>query len=59
MNKKLLLIILTSTTLISACNEMQQSKPATQSVTKYTATSVLLSGKVENKTGDSTTQYSG
>ena len=31
---------------------MQQSKPATQSVTKYTATSVLLSGKVENKTGN-------
>lgn len=31
---------------------MQQSKPATQSVTKYTETSVLLSGKVENKTGN-------
>lgn len=27
---------------------MQQSKPVTQSVTKYTATSVLLSGKVDN-----------
>lgn len=27
---------------------MQQAKPATQSVTKYTATSVLLSGKVQN-----------
>lgn len=31
---------------------MQQSKPATQSVTKYTATSILISGKVENKTGN-------
>ncbi|MGB4499317.1 MAG: hypothetical protein WBI40_11535 [Methylococcaceae bacterium] len=51
-NKKLVLIGLLNVLLLSACNEMQQSKPATQSVTKYTATSVLLSGKVENKIGN-------
>ncbi len=51
-NKKLLLLGLFNTFLLSACNEMQQSKPATQSVTKYTATSILISGKVENKTGN-------
>jgi hypothetical protein len=52
MNKKLFVMMLMSALLITACNEMQQSKPATQSVTKYTASSVLLSGKVENKTGN-------
>ena len=51
-NKKLVLIGLLNAFLLSACNEMQQSKPATQSVIKYTATSVFLSGKVENKTGN-------
>ncbi len=51
-NKKLLLIGLFNAFLLSACNEMQQSKPAAQSVTKYTSTSILLSGKVENKTGN-------
>ena len=51
-NKQLALIGLLNAFLLSACNEMQQSKPATQSVTKYTATSVLISGKVENKTGN-------
>ncbi|MCX7074278.1 MAG: hypothetical protein NTZ70_05610 [Methylococcales bacterium] len=51
-NKKLALIGLLNAFLLSACNEMQQSKPATQTVTKYTATSVLFSGKVENKTGN-------
>jgi hypothetical protein len=49
---KLLLVSLLNMLLLTACNEMQQSKPATQSVTKYTATSVLLSGKVENKMGN-------
>lgn len=49
---KLLLVSLLNILLLSGCNEMQQSKPATQSVTKYTATSILLSGKVENKTGN-------
>lgn len=44
--------LLVGTLLITGCNEMQQSKPATQSVTKYTATSVSLSGKVESKTGN-------
>ncbi len=51
-NQKLWLIGLLSAFLLSACNEMQQSKPATQSVTKYTETSILISGKVENKTGN-------
>lgn len=50
-NKKLLLLGLLQAFLLSACNEMQQSKPATQTVTKHTAASLLLSGKVENKTG--------
>lgn len=49
-NKKLASILALNAFLLSACNEMQQSKPA-QPVTKYTATSVLLSGKVETKTG--------
>jgi uncharacterized protein YceK len=49
---KLLLVSLLNILLLSGCNEMQQSKPATQSVTKYTATSIVLSGKVENKTGN-------
>lgn len=49
--KKLGVVSLLSAVLLSACNDMQQAKPATQSVTKYTATSVLFSGKVENKTG--------
>lgn len=51
-NKKLLFIGLLNALLLTACNEMQQSKPATQSVTKYTAASVLLSGKVEGKSGN-------
>ncbi len=51
-SKKLLLIGLFATFLLSACNETQQSKPATQSITKYTATSLLFSGKVETKTGN-------
>jgi hypothetical protein len=51
-NKKVVLIGLLNAFLLSGCNDMQQSKPATQSVTKYTETSVLLSGKVENKTGN-------
>lgn len=46
MSKKLLLMGLLNILLLSACNEMQQSKPAAQKVTKYTANSVLLSGKV-------------
>lgn len=52
MNKKLLLISLLSVLLLSSCNDMQQSKPATISTSKLTATTVLLSGKVENKTGN-------
>jgi hypothetical protein len=51
-NKKLVLISILNALLLTGCNEMQQSKPATQSVTKYTATSVLLSGKVEGKSGN-------
>ena len=51
-NKQLALIGLLNAFLLSACNEMQQSKPATQSVTKYTETAVVLSGKVESKTGN-------
>ncbi|MEI7796301.1 MAG: hypothetical protein WCI06_06645 [Methylococcaceae bacterium] len=51
-NKKLWLLGLLNVLLLAGCNEMQQSKPATQSVTKYTATSVLLSGRVEGKTGN-------
>ena len=51
-DKKLALIGLLNVFLLNACNEMQQSKPATQFITKYTATSVLLSGKFENKTGN-------
>lgn len=51
MNKKFILALLNGL-LLNACNEMQQSKPAVQKVEKYTATSVLLSGKVENKTGN-------
>ena len=51
-NKKLWLLGLLNVVLLAGCNEMQQSKPATQSVTKYTATSVLLSGRVEGKTGN-------
>lgn len=47
-NKKLLLIGLLNAFLLSACNDMQQSKPALQKVEKYTATALLLSGKVEN-----------
>jgi hypothetical protein len=51
-NKKLLSIGLLNVLLLSACNDMQQSKPAMQSVTKYTETAVVLSGKVESKTGN-------
>jgi hypothetical protein len=51
-NKKLLLISVLNALLLTSCNEMQQSKPAMQSATKYTATSVLLTGKVEGKTGN-------
>ena len=47
-NKKLLFVGLLNALLLSACNEMQQSKPATQKAEKYTATSVLLSGKTQN-----------
>lgn len=47
-NKKLFLVGLLNALLLTACNEMQQSKPATQKVEKYTATSVLLSGKTQN-----------
>jgi hypothetical protein len=50
--KKLVLISILNALLLTACNEMQQSKPATQSVTKYVTTSVLLSGKVEGKSGN-------
>jgi hypothetical protein len=49
---KIIKFLLIGTLLITGCNEMQQSKPATQSVTKYTAASVLISGKVESKTGN-------
>ncbi len=51
-NKKLLLISILNAILLTGCNEMQQSKPATPSVTKYTTTSISLSGKVESKTGN-------
>ncbi len=51
-NKKVVLIGLLNAFLLSGCNDMQQSKPATQSVTKYTAMSILLSGKVEGKTSN-------
>lgn len=40
--------LLASVLLLAGCNEMQQSKPAAQKVEKFTATSVLLSGKVQN-----------
>jgi hypothetical protein len=52
MNKKLFVMMLMSALLITACNEMQQAKPAAKSVEKYTATSILLSGKVEGKAGN-------
>lgn len=52
MKKKLVMIVLLNIVLLSACNDMQQSKPATSSTTKYTATSVFLIGKVEAKSGN-------
>jgi len=51
MNKKLLLIGF-SVLLLSGCNDMQQSKPATTSTSKLTATSVLITGKVAAKSGN-------
>lgn len=45
-NKKLAVIFALNTFLLSACNETQQSKPAVQKVEQYTATSVLIFGKV-------------
>jgi hypothetical protein len=42
------LLVGVSSLFLTACNEMQQSKPVVQKVEKYTATSVLLSGKVQN-----------
>ncbi|MDD5227736.1 MAG: hypothetical protein PHN45_12580 [Methylococcales bacterium] len=50
MKKKLAMIALLN--VLVACNDMQQSKPATSSITKYTATSVLLTGKTEVKSGN-------
>lgn len=47
-NKKLAVVFALNAFLLSACNEMQQSKPAAQKVEQYTATSVLLFGKVQN-----------
>ncbi len=47
-NKKRLFVGLLSALFLNACNEMEQTKPAVQKVEKYTATSVLLSGKTQN-----------
>ena len=44
--------LLASTLLLTGCNDMQQSKPMAQKSEKYTATSVLLSGKVVGDTGN-------
>ena len=46
-NKKMQWLFLLSGLLLSACNEMQQSKPAKQVAQKYTSNSVLLAGKIE------------
>ena len=45
--KKSRLLILLSGLLLAACNDMQQSKPAKPSTEKYTASTVLLTGKVQ------------
>lgn len=44
----LCLLVGVNSLFLTACNETQQSKPVVQKVEKYTATSVLLSGKVQN-----------
>ena len=46
-NKKAHWILLLSGLLLTACNDMQQSKPAKQIPQKYTSSSVLLTGKVQ------------
>ena len=45
--KKGQLLILLSGLLLTACNDMQQSKPAKPVTEKYTASTVLLTGKVQ------------
>jgi len=45
--KKGQLLILLSGLLLVACNDMQQSKPAKPVTEKYTASTVLLTGKVQ------------
>ncbi len=52
MPQKLLFVGLLNALLLTACNDMQQSKPTTQKVEKYTATSVLITGKVGIKSGN-------
>ena len=46
-NRKMQWLFLLSGLLLSACNEMQQSKPAQKVTQKYTASTVLLTGKVQ------------
>jgi hypothetical protein len=46
-NKKAHWVLLLSGLLLTACNDMQQSKPAKPVTEKYTASRVLLTGKVQ------------
>ena len=46
-NKKAHWILLLSGLLLTACNDMQQSKPTKPVTEKYTASTVLLTGKVQ------------
>lgn len=46
-NKKAHWVLLLSGLLLTACNDMQQSKPAKPVTEKYTASTVLLTGKVQ------------
>jgi hypothetical protein len=46
-NKKAHWVLLLSGLLLTACNDMQQSKPTKPVTEKYTASTVLLTGKVQ------------
>lgn len=43
--KTQLLVIIFAVLLTTACNDMQQAKPAIQKIAQFTTTAVLLSGK--------------
>ncbi len=47
-HKKTLWLVLLNSLLLTACNDMQQSKSAIQKTEQFTATSIVLTGKVVN-----------